>query len=162
MGRIKTPSKQKIIKKQLINHSQTVPGWTIKCAKHSLLCLQCLFSPSSFSPSHHSVTEGLIINFFFFYIKQPQFFRRSAVSEYLNGKPEVPWNTLYSFDGRSCGSHCVRVHMHTHTQKPWNFFCFLIRHNLLCVVRMPLHFYLTYFYDPYNQPAPGTYMHTHT
>lgn len=73
---------------QMINGSQTLSGLSTPPSPHTHIQHFSLF----LSPSHCSVTVGLIINFF---SHKTATVRCSAASEYSNGNPEVPQNTLF-------------------------------------------------------------------
>lgn len=90
-----------------------------QCQVGALSVLSALSSssnapPSSLllSPSHCSVTVGLIINFF---SHKTATVRCSAASEYSNGNPEVPQNTLFHLTGDHAeASDLMQKHTHTH------------------------------------------------
>lgn len=91
------------------------------------------------------------------------------MSEYSNGNPEVPLNTLFHLMAdRTESTERTHTAVHTHPRElplfsltlfhktPEISTVLLIRPNKLCVSACSF----THFYDPYNQLAPGTHADT--
>lgn len=136
------------------------------CQVHVLSVLSTLSSSPHLPPppslslflstSHRSVTVGLIINFF---SHKTATIHCSAASEYSNGNPEVPRNTLFHLTGNHAeASDLMEKYTHTwsHTHLQILSFteplksplCFLIRWDLLCAVRECVHPHIFYTLRP--------------